>query len=315
MATRRRPLGTRRRRAARGRWRSPRSAGPSESPHHDAGWSPVPEVTIGTRPVTRAAAAPRSAPARRGRRAPRRAPARRRPRTAARRSPSAHASTSSHDTGVDTVGSGRARSEYGAIVVLWWAFWLQSTKILPGRSALAITVVTRFGQLLLQHLADGEREVGGAPRGSTPGVFSGTYSCRPFEPDVLHHPRGRRRRARRGRAGRSAQQSAMSVVRPGIEVEHDRPRRVEVGGQRHRRVDLDRRHVGRPHQRRRLVDAAVLDAALAVARARAPRRPTPGGGPGSASRRSPGRRCRWGSAGTSAPGPRGAGRATAAMRA
>ena len=36
--------------------------------------------------------------------------------------PSAHASTSSHVTGVDTVGSGRARSEYGAIVVLWNAF-------------------------------------------------------------------------------------------------------------------------------------------------------------------------------------------------
>ncbi len=48
-------------------------------------------------------------------------------------------------TGVDTVGSCRARSEYGAIVVLWWAFWLQSTNTLPGRSTLAITVVTRPG--------------------------------------------------------------------------------------------------------------------------------------------------------------------------
>src|SRR5687768_4716465 len=37
-------------------------------------------------------------------------------------SPEAHASTSSHATGVDTVGSSRARREYGAIVVLWWAF-------------------------------------------------------------------------------------------------------------------------------------------------------------------------------------------------
>ena len=60
-------------------------------------------------------------------------------------SPSAHRSTSSHDTGVETVGSGRARKEYGAIVVLWWAFWLQSTKIFPGRSTLAITVVTCLG--------------------------------------------------------------------------------------------------------------------------------------------------------------------------
>ncbi len=40
---------------------------------------------------------------------------------------------------------GGPASEYGAIVVLWYAFWLQSTKILPGRSALAITVVTRPG--------------------------------------------------------------------------------------------------------------------------------------------------------------------------
>ena len=61
------------------------------------------------------------------------------------RSPAAAASTSSHDTGVDTVGSGLARSEYGAIVVLWWAFWLQSTKIFPGRWTLAIVVVTCFG--------------------------------------------------------------------------------------------------------------------------------------------------------------------------
>ena len=74
------------------------------------------------------------------------------------------ASTSSHDTGVDTVGSGLARSEYGAIVVLWWAFWLQSTKIFPGRWTLAIVVVTSLRQLPLEHLADGEGEVGRAAR-------------------------------------------------------------------------------------------------------------------------------------------------------
>ncbi len=41
-------------------------------------------------------------------------------------------------TGVDTVGRGRARSEYGAIVVLCRLFWLQSMNTLFGRTALAI---------------------------------------------------------------------------------------------------------------------------------------------------------------------------------
>ena len=46
---------------------------------------------------------------------------------------------------MDTVGVGRARSEYAATVVLWWEFWLQSTKTFPFRSSFFITLVTRFG--------------------------------------------------------------------------------------------------------------------------------------------------------------------------
>ena len=52
-------------------------------------------------------------------------------------------STSSQVTGVDTVGRGRARSEYTATVVLCRLFWLQSMKTLPGRAFLAIVDVTR----------------------------------------------------------------------------------------------------------------------------------------------------------------------------
>ena len=48
-------------------------------------------------------------------------------------SPSAAPSTSSHVTGVETVGWGRARTEYTAIVVLCRLFWLQSTSTLPLR--------------------------------------------------------------------------------------------------------------------------------------------------------------------------------------
>ena len=50
-------------------------------------------------------------------------------------SPTAPASTSSQVSGVDTVGVGWARSEYGATVVFAAAFWLQSMNTLPGRSS------------------------------------------------------------------------------------------------------------------------------------------------------------------------------------
>ena len=125
-----------------------------------------------------------------GRRARRPAPARRRLRSAARRRSPAHASTSSHVTGVDTVGSGRARNEYGAIVVLWWAFWLQSTKTLPGRTAFAITVVTLPGMLPLEHLADGEREVGRGLVRDAVGVERARTSAGPSSPTSCTSPRG-----------------------------------------------------------------------------------------------------------------------------
>ena len=84
------------------------------------------------------------------------------PRTRARSSPSAHACTSSHVTGVDTVGRGRARSEYGAMVVLCSAFWLQSTKTLPGRCDLRHHRRHPPVELTLEDLPDRQREVRGA---------------------------------------------------------------------------------------------------------------------------------------------------------
>ena len=56
------------------------------------------------------------------------------------------AATSSQVRGVDTVGRGLARSEYGAMVVLEALFWLQSTRTFPGRSDLVILEITRSGR-------------------------------------------------------------------------------------------------------------------------------------------------------------------------
>jgi hypothetical protein len=54
--------------------------------------------------------------------------------------------------------------------------------------------------------------------------------------------------------------------RTGIEIEDDGAGRVDVPGQRHRRVQLDGGHVGRPHERGGLVELAVVDGAVAIAR-------------------------------------------------
>ena len=55
------------------------------------------------------------------------------------------ACTSAQVIGVETVGSGRARSEYGATVVFAALFWLQSTSTLPWRSAFVMSDTTSFG--------------------------------------------------------------------------------------------------------------------------------------------------------------------------
>src|SRR4029077_12344837 len=56
-----------------------------------------------------------------------------------------HRSTSSHDTGVETVGRARARREYTLTVVLYWSFWLQSISTRPLRSSLSCLCTTRSG--------------------------------------------------------------------------------------------------------------------------------------------------------------------------
>ena len=97
-----------------------------------------------------------------------------------------------------------------------------------------------------------------------------------LQPDRLQHVAGG---AGHGAAFDDRRRSAR------IEVEHDRPRRVEIVGERHRGVDLDRRHVGGPHHRRRLVDAAVLDPAPPVTRPERDRHPFRADAQGTASRR------------------------------
>src|SRR5713101_788776 len=54
-------------------------------------------------------------------------------------------STSSQDTGVETVGRDRARSEYTLTVVLYWSFWLQSISTRPVRSSFSCLCTTRSG--------------------------------------------------------------------------------------------------------------------------------------------------------------------------
>ena len=49
-----------------------------------------------------------------------------------------------------------------------------------------------------------------------------------------------------------------------VEVEHDHLRRLDVVGPSHRRVQLERREVGGPHDRRHRVEHAVADVAAAV---------------------------------------------------
>ena len=48
-------------------------------------------------------------------------------------------------TGVETAGTDRARTVYGAAVVLRAAFWLQSTNTFPGRRLRVIRCTTSFG--------------------------------------------------------------------------------------------------------------------------------------------------------------------------
>ena len=86
---------------------------------------------------------------------------RRRLRSRARRSLGRRARrvTSSQARGVETVGRGRARSEYAVTVVLCRSFWLQSTKTFPARRSVLMMTVTRSGSSLREELTEGAGEV------------------------------------------------------------------------------------------------------------------------------------------------------------
>src|SRR6266851_2174872 len=92
-------------------------------------------------------------------------------------------STSSHVTGVDTVGRARARSEYTFTVVLYSSFWLQSMRTRPVRSSLSCLCTTSSGCCSSNSCA--------SPFDTTfvstyvTFVLSGTYSCKPLDPDVF----------------------------------------------------------------------------------------------------------------------------------
>ena len=98
------------------------------------------------------------------------------------------ASTSSHVTGVDTVGlrpgpqASRRRSSSCA-----GCSGSSRRRPCPAAPPSSSTVTTSFGRCLLQQLADGQGERRRRARACS-GAFSGTYSCRPFEPDVLGQP-------------------------------------------------------------------------------------------------------------------------------
>ena len=127
--------------------------------------------------------------------------------------PSRSASTSSQPSGVDTVATGRARSEYGATVVFAVLFWLQSTSTLPGRSAFSIRHTTSLGclrgQLLGQRLgvAAGVLAVGAPDRR----VHLHALGARGLRPPG----RGRRRPAARAAGAATCAHSTTPAGGPG----------------------------------------------------------------------------------------------------
>ena len=177
-------------------------------------------------------------------------------------------------------------SSTAPIVVLWRAFWLQSTKIFPGRSALAMIVVTRSGMLAFEHLADGEREVAPPARGCT-ACSAARRAAVPSSPTSCTSPPGPPTSSTSRTRERDLAALAHRRRRARVEVEHHGAGRVEVGGERHRHVQLDGGHVGRPHQRGGLVDAGSTRCRRRGRPGRWRRAPTRGGASGSASRRSP----------------------------
>ena len=153
-----------------------------------------------------------------------------------------------------------------ATVVLWRLFWLQSMNTLPGRADLAIVDVTRFGWCFSSTWAT---------------AWANSEQCVVGVRRVERHVHLQALRARRlGEALEPGQvvEHLADVERhlgalgdagagPGVEVEHAHRGRLDVVAACHRRVDLERGHVGRPRQRRRRVEGAVADGAVAVTRA------------------------------------------------
>ena len=128
---------------------------------------------------------------------------------------------------------------------------------------LAIVTVTSSGSVL-QHRPGGAGEVGSLlVRGRAVverHVYLQTLRTRCLRPTLeLHAGEQLAHPQRDGAAGGDR------GPRPGIEVEDDGPRMVEVGGSSHRGVQLDGCEVRRPHQGRPLGEQAVVDPATSIA--------------------------------------------------
>ena len=123
--------------------------------------------------------------------------------------------------------------------------------------------MTALRELLFQELPDRESErrrlfvgVCGVQRDVQLHALRAARLREAFEPEVLEHVADIERdlTALDDRGGRAR-----------VEIEHHHRRCLDVATARHRRVDLDRGQIGRPHKRRDLTDAAIVDAAAAIA--------------------------------------------------
>ena len=156
-------------------------------------------------------------------------------------------------------------------MVLCRVFWLQSMKTFPGRTALAMSAVTRAGSRRCQQLGDSQRKV--------PGLVVGV---RAVQRDVELQSLGA------GRLGPSLQvdrgehladlQGHLAALGhggrlAGIEIEDDERRRIGIRSPCHGCVQLERSEVGGPYDGGHRVQHAVADRPTPVAGAERRRYP------------------------------------------
>ena len=209
-------------------------------------------------------------------------------------SPAAHASTSSHVTGVDTVGSGRARIEYGRRSSSCGARSGSSRR----RSSRSFDL-GHHGRDTTWHAAaraPGPRRARNRPRlrACMPSCSSARTSAGPSTPTSCTTPRDRPRRALRVPAIAISQQSTIVAGAPGSKS-NTSCRGVSRSSANAIGTWISRAAMLAAHTNAAcLVDPAVADATPPIAGSRSRRRPTRAGASGIASRRTPSCRRRSG---------------------